>query len=422
MAVFNFPKKEIDAKIVYCGPGVSGKTTNLQFIHQNLRPEQRGKIISLETKEDRTLFFDFLPIELASVRGFKTRFHLYTVPGQAYYGSTRRVVLTGADGVVFVADSHGERMDDNLLSFKDLEDNLRFHGKRIETIPLVIQYNKRDLPGVLEVEALNQSINRFNSPYFEGVAITGKGVFESLTTICQWVLKAIENGMESKRSVSTPEKAASPSPTRKEMEAVKAGSLPALQPASTEESQPCYQARKLQLEKPLTFPDGVVPQAEETPGRKVLKAKEVISLKPAHSVQAALDTPSFQDAREHMASPVGDRGGFGKGLPPAGGPSLSRLTSPRAQNPGERNKAGNSGVSGRTSEEKDAKSPPALEKNGERKSLPKERIRILSSGQPRLSSPSLLEVPLNLVVENGERNLPFSISLVINLGQKPQDF
>jgi hypothetical protein len=193
MAVFNHGKKEIDAKIVYCGPAMSGKTTDLQFIHQHLKADQRGEMISLATNEDRTLFFDFLPIEPESVRGFKTRFHLYTVPGQVYYGATRRAVLTGADGLVFVADSHGERTEDNLASFRELEENLRYYGKKIETIPLVIQYNKRDLPGVLSVEVLNQKINRLGSPYFESVAIMGKGVFESLTMVCRLVLKAIGN-------------------------------------------------------------------------------------------------------------------------------------------------------------------------------------------------------------------------------------
>jgi len=154
MAVFNYAKKEIDAKIVYYGPAISGKTTNLQFVHGHLKPDQRGKMVSLATNEDRTLFFDFLPIELDCVRGFKTRFHLYTVPGQVYYGATRRAVLTGADGVVFVADSHADRMEDNLASFRDLEDNLRYYGKKIDTVPLVIQYNKRDLPNVLSVVAV----------------------------------------------------------------------------------------------------------------------------------------------------------------------------------------------------------------------------------------------------------------------------
>ncbi len=184
MAVFNYLRKEIDAKIVYYGPAVCGKTTNLQFVHQNLKPDQRGKMVSLATNEDRTLFFDFLPVELQSVRGFKTRFHLYTVPGQAYYGATRRAVLTGADGVVFVVDSQAEKLDENLFSLKDMEENLRYYGKRIETIPLVVQYNKRDLPNILSIEDLNQKINRFNVPYNESVAITGQGVFETLTMVC----------------------------------------------------------------------------------------------------------------------------------------------------------------------------------------------------------------------------------------------
>lgn len=199
MAVFNYLRKEIDAKIVYYGPAVCGKTTNLQFVHQNLKPDQRGKMVSLATNEDRTLFFDFLPVELQSVRGFKTRFHLYTVPGQAYYGATRRAVLTGADGVVFVVDSQAEKLDENLFSLKDMEENLRYYGKRIETIPLVVQYNKRDLPNILSIEDLNQKINRFNVPYNESVAITGQGVFETLTMVCQLVLRAIEAGVDARR-------------------------------------------------------------------------------------------------------------------------------------------------------------------------------------------------------------------------------
>ncbi len=199
MAVFNYLRKEIDAKIVYYGPAVCGKTTNLQFVHQNLKPDQRGKMVSFATNEDRTLFFDFLPVELQSVRGFTTRFHLYTVPGQAYYGATRRAVLTGADGVVFVVDSQAEKLDENLFSLKDMEENLRYYGKRIETIPLVVQYNKRDLPNILSIEDLNQKINRFNVPYNESVAITGQGVFETLTMVCQLVLRAIEAGVDARR-------------------------------------------------------------------------------------------------------------------------------------------------------------------------------------------------------------------------------
>jgi signal recognition particle receptor subunit beta len=202
MAVFNYSRKEINAKIVYYGPGFCGKTTNLQFIHEHLKPNQRGKMVSVATDEDVTLFFDFLPIELENVRGFKTRLHLYTVPGQVYYGATRRAVLTGADGIIFVADSQIERMEDNLLSLKELEQNLRHYGKEIETTPFIIQYNKRDLPNILPVEELNKKINYLNVPYFESVAVEGKGVFESLTMICRMVLKAIKDAVEARGSAA----------------------------------------------------------------------------------------------------------------------------------------------------------------------------------------------------------------------------
>jgi signal recognition particle receptor subunit beta len=278
MAVFNYAKKEIDAKIVYCGPAMSGKTTDLQFIHQHLKADQRGEMISLATNEDRTLFFDFLPIELESVRGFKTRFHLYTVPGQVYYGATRRAVLTGADGLVFVADSDGERTEDNLASFRDLEENLRYYAKKIETIPLVIQYNKRDLPGVLSVEVLNQKINRLGSPYFESVAIMGKGVFESLTMVCRLVLKAIRNGAESRRFVSTPEKAAPSPPSNKIMQAEKKATSSEPPPSRLEGIHPPSPAKRLQVEKPLAPPETTAPRMEGTLGTAAPKEKERIPL------------------------------------------------------------------------------------------------------------------------------------------------
>ena len=208
MAVFSYYRKEIDAKIVYYGPGLCGKTTNLQFIHQRLEPEQRGKIFSVATNEDRTIFFDFLPIELENIRRFKMRFHLYTVPGQVYYAATRLAVLTGADGVIFVADSQIERMEDNLLSLKELEQNLRHYGKKIETIPFIIQYNKRDLPNIVPVEDLNKKINYLNVPYFESVAVEGKGVLESLTMICRMVWKAINEARRSAAMAYTPLEAA----------------------------------------------------------------------------------------------------------------------------------------------------------------------------------------------------------------------
>jgi len=204
MAVFSYFRKEIDAKIVYYGPGLCGKTTNLQFIHQNIEPSQRGKMVSLATDEDRTLFFDFLPIELENIRQFKVRFHLYTVPGQVYYRATRLAVLTGVDGVIFVADSQIEKMEENLSSLKELKENLHKYGKKIETIPLVIQYNKRDLPNILPVEELNKEINSLKVHYFEAVAIEGKGVFESLTMASHIIWEAIKEARRSAAMAYTP--------------------------------------------------------------------------------------------------------------------------------------------------------------------------------------------------------------------------
>jgi mutual gliding-motility protein MglA len=422
MAVFNYANREIDAKIVYCGPAISGKTTNLQFVHQHLKPDQRGKMVSLATNEDRTLFFDFLPIELESVRGFKTRFHLYTVPGQAYYGATRRVVLTGADGVLFVVDSHGERMEDNLASFKDLEENLRYHGKKIETIPLVIQYNKRDLPGGLGVEVLNQKINRLGSPYFESVAIMGKGVFESLTMACQLVLKAIENGMESRRSVSTPEKTSPSPPSNKEVQPGKAATSMESPPSRSEGIHPPSPAKRLQVEKPLAPPETTAPRMEGPLGKAVPKVKEGIPLRPGHPAQAVLDTPGFRTLREDKIAPLGNRNGLAKAALPVDGPSLGKLTPPRLENVEEGKKPSIPAVLEGTMEKKKQELPLKLEKTGDKK-VPsiKGSVRILSSGQPRLSSPSIVEIPLNLAVETAEKNIPFSINLLINLEQIAPD-
>jgi signal recognition particle receptor subunit beta len=422
MAVFNFAEKEIDAKIVYCGPAISGKTTNLQFIHQHLKSDQRGEMVSLATKEDRTLFFDFLPIELASVRGFKTRFHLYTVPGQAFYGTTRRAVLTGADGVVLVTDSHGERMEDNLASFTDLEANLRYYGKKIETIPLVIQYNKRDLPGVLSVEVLNQKINRLGSPYFESVAILGKGVFESLTMVCQLVLKAIENGVESRRSVSIPEKAVPPLPSNPKVQGEKTATSPKTPPSRLEGIHLSSPAGRLQVEKPFAPPEATAPRIQGTLGNAAQEMKEVIPLRPGHPAQAVLETPRSRVLREDKRAPLGDKTGLVKGVPPVDGPALGRLISPRFENLKEEKKPSNPVVPDQTLEKKKQELSLKLDKTTSKKIPPiKESVRILSSGQPRVSSPSTLEIPWYLVVETAEKSFPFSINLLIKLEQKGLD-
>lgn len=192
MVVFNPLKREIDIKIVYYGPALCGKTTNIQAVHKFLNPQQRGELVSLATKDDRTLFFDFLPIELGSIQGFKTRFHIYTVPGQVLYTLTRRAVLTGVDGVIFVADSQREKMEENIESLNDLKENLKYYNKTLESIPFAMQYNKRDLDTILPLEEMEEQLNPFMVPSFVASAVNGKGVMETLTICCKMVLKQIK--------------------------------------------------------------------------------------------------------------------------------------------------------------------------------------------------------------------------------------
>jgi mutual gliding-motility protein MglA len=188
MSFINYMAREINCKIVYYGPGLCGKTTNLQYIYDTSAAQQKGKLISLATETERTLFFDFLPLELGTVRGFKARFHLYTVPGQVFYDASRKLILKGVDGVVFVADSQRERMDANLESLWNLEENLKSHGYDFSKIPYALQLNKRDLPDVLSVEELKRELVRKDEPIIEAVAPKGIGVFETLKGVAKQVL------------------------------------------------------------------------------------------------------------------------------------------------------------------------------------------------------------------------------------------
>ena len=194
MSFINYSSREINCKIVYYGPGLCGKTTNLQYIYKKMNPDSRGKMISLATETERTLFFDFLPLSMGEVRGFKTRFHLYTVPGQVFYDASRRLILRGVDGVVFCADSQLTRMDANVESLENLRINLREQGYDPERIPLVMQYNKRDVNGVASVAELHKLLNFRNVPEFESSALTGTGVFETLKSIIKLVLIDLKKG------------------------------------------------------------------------------------------------------------------------------------------------------------------------------------------------------------------------------------
>ena len=192
MSIINYAQKEISFKVVYYGTGVAGKTANLQFIYRGLPDVNRGNMVSLATGDDRTLFFDFLPVSAVTVRNFVAKFQLYTVPGQVYYNMTRKLVLRGVDGIVFVADSQWDRLRENVESFRNLEENLKEYGYNLDDIPYVIQYNKRDLPNIAPVEYLEYMLNRRSRrvPCFESVAVEGKGVFDTLNTVSRMVLVA----------------------------------------------------------------------------------------------------------------------------------------------------------------------------------------------------------------------------------------
>jgi signal recognition particle receptor subunit beta len=194
LSFINFAAREINCKIVYYGAGLGGKTTNLQHIFEKTTDKQKGKMISLATETDRTLFFDFLPLDLGTVRGFKTRFHLYTVPGQVFYDASRKLILRGVDGVVFVADSQAERMDANVEALENLRDNLKEHGYDFLMIPYVLQLNKRDLPNVMPVGELKKELLKKDEPVFEAVAFQGNGVFETLREVARQVLVELKKG------------------------------------------------------------------------------------------------------------------------------------------------------------------------------------------------------------------------------------
>jgi signal recognition particle receptor subunit beta len=191
MTMINYASREINCKVVYYGSGLGGKTTNLEYVYSRVNPDAKGKMISLATETERTLFFDFLPIDLGEIRGFKTRFHLYTVPGQVYYNASRRLILKGVDGLIFVADSQRSRLEANIEAMHNLYENMESYGYDIDTIPFVIQYNKRDLPDIMSTGELRSILNPINVPDFDAVAIEGDGVFQTLSAVSKLVVKSL---------------------------------------------------------------------------------------------------------------------------------------------------------------------------------------------------------------------------------------
>ena len=191
MSMINYASREINFKVVYYGSGLGGKTTNLEYVYSRVNPDTKGKMISLATETERTLFFDFLPIDLGEIRGFRTRFHLYTVPGQVYYNASRRLILKGVDGLIFVADSQRSRLEANIEAMHNLYENMESYGYDVETIPFVVQYNKRDLPDIMPVEELRNVLNPMGVPDYEAVAIEGEGVFQTLSAVSKLVVKSL---------------------------------------------------------------------------------------------------------------------------------------------------------------------------------------------------------------------------------------
>jgi mutual gliding-motility protein MglA len=229
MVFFNYSTMQMAAKVVYYGPGLCGKTTNLHYIYQHTAGESRGEMVSLETETDRTLFFDLLPIDVGSIAGFNTRIQLYTVPGQVFYNTTRKLVLKGVDGVVFVADSQRAMLQANLDSFRNLEENLAEMGLAVDTLPLVLQYNKRDLSEICAIEELNAALNRHDWPWFEASAVSGRGVFETLKGISKHTLLSLKKRLGRSEPAVRPAGAVKPAP---------APAIPAPAPAVPAPSRP----------------------------------------------------------------------------------------------------------------------------------------------------------------------------------------
>jgi signal recognition particle receptor subunit beta len=259
MVQINFARREVNCKIVFYGPGLSGKTTNLEIIHKKVPDTARGNLTSIATEQDRTLFFDFMPLDLGQVAGMKTKLFLYTVPGQVYYDSTRKLVLQGADGVSFIADSDPNRMNDNIESFKNLERNLKDYGVDIRKIPIVIQYNKRDLPGALSIAELNAKVNPIGAPTFEAVAVKGEGVMQTLKGISKLVVDRLNEEYAPVKSAAPAAAAAAPAAGRQPAAAAPAApprppSAVSPQPAAARPAPPPPPARPAPPPPPAARP------------------------------------------------------------------------------------------------------------------------------------------------------------------------
>jgi len=293
MVQINFALKEVNCKIVFYGPGMSGKTTNLEIVHQKAPEENKGELTSISTDGDRTLFFDFMPLDLGNVAGMRTKFQLYTVPGQVYYNSTRKLVLQGVDGVIFVADSDPEKMSENIESYQNLIENLEEYGKDVRELPHVIQYNKRDLPNAMPVDEMDKQLNKFGVPTFEAVAYTGEGVFPTLKTLAGMVLESIDRmDRGGKRQPAAAPAAAAP-------EAPPARTAAAARPASgVKKSQSGVRTAAPAPQRPAAGPQRPAPQ-------------RAAAQRPAAAAPAAARRPGPAPVAHRAPAPKPRRGGLG---------------------------------------------------------------------------------------------------------------
>ncbi len=296
MVSINYATREVTCKIVYYGPGLSGKTTNLIYVHKKVPATSKGKMISLAPEADRTLYFDFLPINIGSINGFAAKFQLYTVPGQVYYNATRKLVLRGADGLVFVADSQAEKMDENIESLTNLQENLEEYGYNIDEMPIVIQYNKRDLPGALSVDELNAKLNPRGWKWFEGEAVNGRGVFDTLKMIIKLVLekaKSTRTTTSAGKSASATKPAETPAVAQQG--AAYAVTPPTVRPSAVETS--ATEPSDTTPQREAAYQAEASPQAEPSLEHHALPAESVSE--PTESQE----TPSAQAGEESMSRP-----------------------------------------------------------------------------------------------------------------------
>ena len=336
MVSINYSAREVCCKIVYYGPGLSGKTTNLQYVHAKVPQNSRGKLISLATEADRTLYFDFLPINIGTINGFQAKFQLYTVPGQVYYNATRKLVLRGVDGVVFVADSQPDKMDENIESLTNLEENLVEYGYNINDLPMVIQFNKRDLPGVLTVEQLNARLNPRRLPHFEASATVGNGVFDTLKLVIRLVLEKAKTTQSQSPSVTPATPRAVPV-----MEQVVEPEYPgarnpqpvaaAMEPSRTPIAQPSYEpaavAAPVAVRETVSIAE---PVARPYPGSRSAGAAEKQQAPTARPMRESYEPSAMEDENDDTGETrIVERGHHHVSQSPHMAPSLRKRNEPK---------------------------------------------------------------------------------------------